>query len=231
MWTLRVFAASLVLIAAIAVIAGVMTLPPQDRPFARLNLEDPVGAFTAARLARLRSDSDACMGLISLSRLEVAPTPDISERGFCRLDGAVTLARSAHPYSQTPRMSCALAAALYVWEREVVAEAARAHLGGAAVSRIETLGAYSCRRIYGRAEGRVSFHATGDAIDIAGFRLSDGRLVSVRTDWGSKSAEGQFLRAVRDGGCRVFRAVLSPEYNAAHADHFHLDVGDYAICE
>lgn len=229
MWTLRVFAAVLALIAAIMVVAGVFSLPPQDRPFAKLNLEDPIGAFTASRIAALRRDPDACLALAALSKLEVAPIPDLRERGFCRLENAVTLTRSAHPYSQPTRLSCALAAGLYVWEREVVAEAARTYLH-TEVARIETLGSYSCRRVYGGAEGRVSFHATGEAIDVSGFRLADGRLVSIRRDWGSKSAEGQFLRAVRDGGCRVFRAVLSPEYNAAHADHFHLDVGDYTIC-
>ena len=28
---------------------------------------------------------------------------------------------------------------------------------------------------------------------------------------------------VRDGACRLFSTVLSPGYNAAHADHLHLD--------
>ena len=32
-----------------------------------------------------------------------------------------------------------------------------------------------------------------------------------------------FLREVRDGACDLFATVLSPDYNAAHADHFHLD--------
>ena len=27
----------------------------------------------------------------------------------------------------------------------------------------------------------------------------------------------------RDAACEVFGTVLSPDYNAAHADHFHLD--------
>jgi hypothetical protein len=28
---------------------------------------------------------------------------------------------------------------------------------------------------------------------------------------------------VRDGACRLFATTLSPDYNAAHADHLHLD--------
>ena len=32
-----------------------------------------------------------------------------------------------------------------------------------------------------------------------------------------------FLHRLRDGACRVFGTVLSPDYNAAHSDHLHLD--------
>ena len=28
---------------------------------------------------------------------------------------------------------------------------------------------------------------------------------------------------LRDGACGLFATVLSPDYNAAHRDHFHLD--------
>ncbi len=39
-----------------------------------------------------------------------------------------------------------------------------------------------------------------------------------------------FLRQVRDGACQGFRAVLGPDYNAAHRNHFHLDRGPYRVC-
>jgi len=230
LWVLRASVALLALIAGIVVLAHLFSLSPQDRPFAKLNLEDPVGAFTATRLAALRGDNDRCRRLIALSKLETTDIPDVEERGFCRLQNALTLERSVHPYSQPTRISCPLAAALYVWEREIVAPAAREHLQ-AEIARIEILGTYSCRRIYGRRAGPVSFHATGEAIDVSGFRLEDGRVISVLDYWGSKGREGSFLRAVRNGGCRVFRAVLSPDYNAAHANHFHFDMGDYSLCE
>ncbi|MFN3798647.1 MAG: extensin family protein, partial [Sphingobium yanoikuyae] len=35
--------------------------------------------------------------------------------------------------------------------------------------------------------------------------------------------DAAFLRDVRDGACGLFSTVLSPDYNAAHRDHFHLD--------
>jgi len=42
------------------------------------------------------------------------------------------------------------------------------------------------------------------------------------------------LQAVRGGACGYFTTVLSPDYNAAHADHFHLDqakrLGGWGAC-
>jgi hypothetical protein len=40
----------------------------------------------------------------------------------------------------------------------------------------------------------------------------------------AKSAEAQFLRRLHKGACGVFGTVLGPEANAAHRDHFHLDL-------
>ena len=115
-----------------------------------------------------------------------------------------------------------MAAALELWlEREVQPEALAIY--GQEIARIEHLGSYSCRRLYGADEGPWSEHATGNAIDIAGFVLADGRRIGVLSGWGGAGDDAQFLRAVRNSACNYFGTVLSPDYNAAHADHFHLD--------
>lgn len=98
------------------------------------------------------------------------------------------------------------------------------------MTRIEHVGTYSCRRVYGGAVGLPSQHATANAIDVAAFRLTDGRRVSVFSGWRGDAKERAFLHEVRDGGCRVFRGVLSPDYNVAHRDHLHLDMGPYGLC-
>ena len=53
--------------------------------------------------------------------------------------------------------------------------------------------------------------------------LEDGRRVSVLRDWKGDDEKAAFLRRARDEACSVFGTVLSPDYNAAHADHLHLD--------
>lgn len=118
--------------------------------------------------------------------------------------------------------SCPVAAGLALWEEHVVQPVAQRHFGSR-VAAIDNLGSYSCRRIYGRSEGRYSEHSTADAIDIAGFRLEDGTRISVLRDWKGDGASAAFLREVREGACPLYATVLSPDYNAAHADHLHLD--------
>jgi hypothetical protein len=117
---------------------------------------------------------------------------------------------------------CAIAARLYMWERHVLQPLSRATFGEP-VSEIMHFGSFSCRTIAGSA--MMSEHATANAFDISGFRLKSGKLVSVLKDWKGATPESRFLHQARAGACDYFNLVLSPDYNAAHKDHFHLDMG------
>ena len=65
----------------------------------------------------------------------------------------------------------------------------------------------------------------------ASARFSRRRRIAVKGDWnGGTPGERAFLRVVRDSACKRFGTVLSPEYDAAHADHLHLEVGDNSFC-
>ncbi|RLU14198.1 extensin, partial [Pseudomonas prosekii] len=101
---------------------------------------------------------------------------------------------------------------------------------GQAVTRVDHLGSFACRNMYNRENGARSQHASANALDIAGFRLADGRSVNVLKDWPKDNKDAQFLRQVRDGACEMFSVVLSPDYNAAHRNHFHVDVGGWSVC-
>jgi hypothetical protein len=97
------------------------------------------------------------------------------------------------------------------------------------VRSVQNFGTFSCRNVNRQKEGRLSQHATANAIDIASFTFEDGSTANILKDWG-KGERGDFLRGVRDGACRFFGGVLSPDYNAAHANHFHFDMGWWKIC-
>lgn len=215
----------LLLVAAALLIAFAALRPgPQDLPWTPLKLDEPIGLFTGRKIARLTDDRPACLALLRASGIDFEPAATRGENQ-CLVEDAVRV--SAHqpllplsPVTVTP--SCPVVAGLIAWQTHVVQPAALGILG-VWVKRIEHLGSYSCRRIYGRAADSWSEHATADAIDISGFVLSDGTRISVLNDWNDPGEKGAFLRAVRDGGCRVFSTVLSPDYNAAHADHLHMD--------
>ena len=123
-----------------------------------------------------------------------------------------------------PTVTCPLAAAWVLFERHTLQPAASRHFG-VPVRSTRHLGTYACRNVYHRPAGRRSEHATANAIDVSGFVLADGREVSLARHWSGSGPEAAFLREVRDGACRWFRAVLGPDHNAEHRDHFHLDRG------
>ncbi len=215
----RAMVALALAIAAIAAWQWLMA-HPQHNPWAPLDLRDPPGLATHAKFARLKDDAAECRAVLARSEVAFTALPPTGE-GQCARPDRTRL--SDYPLTpDTPPVTCPVAAALEIWRRDTVAPIARKVLGSEVV-RIEHLGAFSCRRMYGGADGPWSEHATANAIDIAGFVLKDGRRISVLKDWQSSGAKAEFLRAVRTGACESFATVLSPDYNAAHADHLHLD--------
>jgi hypothetical protein len=204
-------------------------VPPQDNPFKPLSLTDPPGLATGAKLRALISDPAQCRSLLSEAGVEFTEVDREIDTPECSLDGTLTLDRSLTPYSDTLTMTCPLAAALHVWERTVVIPAAEAELGEPP-ARIETFGSYSCRKVRGGRSGGWSQHATANAVDISGFSFEDRATIRVLRDYRGDSAESRFLETVRKGACGLFGAVLGPDYNALHRDHFHFDMGGWSTC-
>jgi len=193
---------------------------PEHDPWAPLNLNDPPGWATQRKLTALRGDPAECHAVLERSSVAFAALPAAGE-GPCRREDRTVLGEGPLAPSAPPT-TCVVGAAFELWLRHGLQPAAGALLGSP-VARIEHFGAYSCRRVYGRDSGPWSEHATGNALDIGAFVLDDGRRISVAGDWTGEGEEAAFLRLARDEACDVFGTVLSPDYNAAHADHLHLD--------
>ena len=65
----------------------------------------------------------------------------------------------------------------------------------------------------------------GNALDIGGFVLADGRKIVIRRDWTRGDEQTQaFLREAQGGACERFTTVLAPGSNAFHYDHIHVDL-------
>lgn len=220
-WLLVIFAAILMVVAVIEGAAWIAA-HPQEVPWTRLTLDQPIGRFTGPKLAALGEDPRRCRAVLSDAGIDDRAAPAVTAAPPCGFTDGMRLDR-ATPFRPAGIVtSCPVAAALVLWERDVVQPAARRHLG-TSVTGFDHAGSYACRRIGGGPEGRFSEHSTADAIDITGFRLARGPAVSLLRDWNGMPARAAFLREVRDGACRLFATTLSPDYNAAHRDHFHLD--------
>ena len=204
---------------------------PQDVPWTPLVLADPVGRMTVRKIGALHEDFAGCRRIIEAAGQAHEPLPPVIGAGSCGYDNGVRLTNGAQlRFQPAAAASCPMAASLFLWVHQVVQPAARRHFGVAA-SSIQTFGTYSCRGIGGGL--RPSEHASANAIDIAAFHFPDGKRVSVAGDWPGNGPEAAFLRDVRDGACRIFATTLSPDYNAAHRDHLHLDQaarGGFAFC-
>lgn len=136
-------------------------------------------------------------------------------------------------YDPPPLLTCGMALALASYERIVQEEAAR--IFSSAVTRIEQIGTYNCRGIV-RFKGIISEHSYANAIDLTRFIFRNGKSVSVLGDFdkgaGSPTkAGGDFLRAIsqRAEDEDIFSNVLTPFWDVAHKNHFHLDLARYRV--
>ncbi len=184
--------------------------------------------YEAQRPAWRAAAENACLAqnLIHESAF-VRPVEAIDGPGICGLtrpfkvaallDGAVML-------DGDYVLDCPMIAALNAWVHDVVEPAAQTRFNERVVE-ITTFGTYSCRGINGEFGSRLSEHAFGNAIDVSGFRLQDGRKMVIARDWTFGDPQSQaFLRDVDNGACGDFTTVLGPGYNFLHYNHFHLDL-------
>jgi hypothetical protein len=120
-------------------------------------------------------------------------------------------------------LACPIVSVLDRWLADSVQPAAMRWFG-ARVVEIKQISAYSCRGMNGDSRAHISEHAFGNALDIAGFTLADGRHVSVKDGWKGMPEEQGFLHDVQASACQQFTTVLAPGSNVYHYDHIHVDL-------
>lgn len=214
---------------AVGVWRGWVPLPADWNPWAPLDVRASPNLLTRYKLGRLQADPALCDQVLETSGLRVSHQADTPADATCPLRNTLRVQGAAVGLSSSFLASCPLAVAFALFERHSLQPAAQA-VFGQAVTQVDHLGSFACRNMYNRTEGRLSQHASANALDIAGFRLADGRSISVLKDWPGEGDKARFLRQVRDSACDDFNVVLSPDYNAAHRNHFHLDMGRWWVC-
>jgi len=206
---------------------------PEHFPGARFEFRHPQGWATHRKLMAFSQDDAACFAAFDRALAGYERRPIVGT-GQCRASQRMVLTGNSFVPTMRPANAapgCAVTAAMALWNRDVVQPAAQKYFGQK-VAEIENLGSYNCRKIAGRQA--QSEHSTANAIDISAFILADGTRITLINDWKPGDKRSEFLHEIRDGSCGLFSTVLSPDHNAAHANHFHFDMAQrmagWSIC-
>jgi hypothetical protein len=182
----------------------------------------------AERPAWRTQSEELCLsrGLVKASTT-IEPVPEINGPGICGMTHPFkvsALDNGAVSVKKAVTIDCSMIPALDSWLAGDVQPSAQARFGSQ-VTELEAFGGYSCRSVDNISGAQLSEHSFGNAIDIAGFRLADGRKISIVQDWRrADTQEAAFLHEIHGGACRYFTTVLGPGADIFHYNHFHLDL-------
>lgn len=190
---------------------------------------DPRANLYGVSIASLQENPQLCIFALGASGHNLISVPDRPLQNGCGITNAIEISGTSVNFNNGFVATCPLAATYAIFEADVLQPAAQKHFGQA-ITKVEHWGTYACRNRNHRMAGPRSEHATGNAIDIAGFTLADGRRITVLEGWRGRSDERAFLRDVHLGACSLFQGVIGPDHDAAHRDHFHLDMGRWRFC-
>jgi len=136
---------------------------------------------------------------------------------------------------EEPLLNCAFARKFTAWLSDIAAPV----VGELAPARLQSLSTgpgYECRNRNGDSSGKISEHAFGNAIDISGITLANRMRIEMPDVADPSAVHHRLLMALRLSACGYFTTVLGPGFNAAHASHYHFDLGqhgnsgNYRIC-
>lgn len=198
------------------------SLRPKKRPGQlKTALVQPSKPGPVEKAVRYKKKGSVC-GINGLRGYHVK---QISGKGGCGVKNPVKLTEvDGVKMTREVSIGCDTARAFYTW----VQKGAKPAVGrtGGGLAKVQVIGGYACRNRNSAKNGRLSEHAKGNALDLAGIVLKDGTTVSVLRDWRSRS-KGPMLKRMHKAACGPFKTVLGPNANKFHQDHFHFDVAKH----
>lgn len=180
----------------------------------------------------------ACLADLKEAGVEFSEAKPIDDGNGCGIDKPLTVRTVLPGIKLEPEatMRCQTALTLSRWAKASVLPAAQIAYGPNAphITAFNQATSYACRNRNNAESGKISEHAHGNAIDIAGFAFSDGKTFVIEPREKDSTLIGAFERAITANACLFFTTVLGPGSDAAHETHLHLDVikrkGDYRYC-
>jgi hypothetical protein len=198
------------------------------------------GGLSPQWLNAANVDPEACLARLKETgaRYRVLPPQSHPDKKGCGVPHGVLVTRgpTGIEYSPPLLVDCSFATELPAME-QIFQEEAQAELD-TTIRRIDTLGAYVCVTRAGPYTTRfatkpaISEHSFGLAYDLKSFTPRKGRVVTIEKDYEKGTDEpaqprGRFLLNVARRLRRETNLthVLTPDFDAAHYNHFHLDRG------
>lgn len=180
-----------------------------------------------------KDDTESCFQELRAIGAKFTIAPATVDYGKCHVENpvnlrSVTIKQNTIDLPEAPLLNCKFALQFSKWLSESGAPILSAQLNSP-VERISTGPGFECRGRNGDGSAKVSEHGYGNAVDISTFRLRNGKTLNV--------GDSTLLPGVRASACGYFTTVLGPGSNAAHAAHFHFDMGahgksgNYRICQ
>jgi hypothetical protein len=196
---------ALVLLCGLLLVAGLLwqwgwRLPQAWDPWAALDVRQPPNLLTPYKLSRLRDDPQLCRQALATTSLRYRAQADSPASANCPLQNVWRIEQGQARLSSSFLASCPLAVAYALFEKHGLQPAAQ-QVFGQPVAQVDHLGSFACRNVYNRKQGRLSQHATANALDISGFRLQDGQRIVLARDWQAGGQKAAFLRQVQQAAC------------------------------
>ncbi|MFG1210749.1 extensin family protein [Xanthobacter flavus] len=176
----------------------------------------------------------ACADLVAEGAIEASLETSLTPSPVCGtfIPVRLTAVRLADgrmiPLKPAAISRCEMTVAAAAWMSEALAPAVAT--AGGVLSAIRIADSYNCRPRNRVAGAKMSEHGRGNAVDVGGFELGDGRVWTV-----AKGGLPMALRAsMKDSACTRFATVLGPGSDGYHEDHIHVDLAqrrnDFKLC-
>ena len=215
-------------------VAATIPVPPPTKPVA------PSASSTEPRspLAEhgMAEEADAaCRDALAALGVKFTVPDRVEGKGLCHVPNPVQLTSLAVVEGKVelpgrPLLNCRFAERFSTWLADVASPVVASGTGET-LAAVSTGPGYECRGRNGDSSAKISEHAFGNAVDIDGLVLSGGTRVEIADVAETQHRYRRVLSALRVSGCGYFTTVLGPGANAAHASHFHFDLGRHGKSE
>jgi hypothetical protein len=227
-------------------LASVILPPPVAAPSINLHRDAPSSDEDKDCLQQLHAQGagfTVATGLVDTVATGIVDTLSTGDVGneLCHVQNPVRLQyvkaqNDLIKLPEAPLLNCKYAVQFSKWLSEAAAPILAAQLNSS-VEKVSTGPGYDCRGRNGDMFAKISEHGRGNAVDISTFSMYDGKVINVADAQNPSSSSYTILSGLRTSACGYFTTVLGPGANAAHAFHFHFDLGVhgksgiYRICE